>query len=226
MDVTFLEYLDDLYAEVCKINNIQKDNEEFRIYENLIPLDFTTKNAFLCLKAQKTKILFCQSNVKVYLSDNDIISSIVNLDGNTVNFLMNEFVELFKKPKNIFKFQINDQVFYGKGINYVDSDTNFLLHTDNVININEFIFILNMIFEKDRLFSEVAKKDLLKFTLCKYISLIGYYKLKQNKYSDFLHKIKYPIEKEVNEVFNSPRNIEKYNKLFERIQLFEKEIIA
>lgn len=226
MNETFLVYLDKLYNKARETNCIQENNLEYRHYEKLIPLDFISENAFLCLKQKKTKILFCQSNVKVYLSDADIINTIVSLDNGTAKFLLNEFIDLYKGQYNKFKFKIKNQIFEGQGIKYKDKDINFLLYTDNNININEFIFILNMIFEKDRLASALAEKDLLKYTLCKFIALIGYYKLKQGKYSTFLQKIKYPIEKNVNDVFNSPANIVRNNQLFMELQLFEKNIIA
>jgi hypothetical protein len=214
--------MDKLYESARTTCNIQVDNEEYRHYEKLIPLDFTTKNEFLCLKVKKTKILFCQSNVKVYLSDADIIRTIVKFDDNTVNFFLEKFSELYNGNGQIFRYRVNSRDFDGRGLEYVKNKSSFLLHCDMEININDFIFILNMIFEKDRLFTRVAGKNLLKVTLCKFIVLIKYYKFNDKICCDFLQEIGYSVDKQLYSVFNSPANTEKTSSLFENLSQFEK----
>lgn len=225
MAITFLEYLDEQYEQECRINKIQENNKEFRYYENIQPLDFTPKNSFLCLKAEKTKILFYQSNVKVYLSDADMINEIVNI-GDVGLLILEKITELYNGRSHTFSYRINNQDFIGKGIKYIDQELNFLLHTDNIININEFIFILNMIYEKDRLYSENTGNNFLKFTLSKYILLINHYKLQEEKSREYLKEIDYPVDKDIREVFNSPKKTEQINSLFRNIEQFEKRKIV
>ena len=226
MGESFLDYLDEQYDHERVVNKIQKDNEEYRYYEELTPLDFKTENTFICLKVKKTKIIFCQSNVKVYLSDADIIKNIVNFDDKSlVNFFLDGFVKLYKGENRIFNFRIKDKKFEGRGIEYIKGDCKFLLHTDNSISLNEFIFILNMIFEKDRVYSEVIGKDLLKVTLSKFISLINLYSYDIFHCREFLKKTGYPVDKNLDEVFTSAKNTERINNLFRDLDLFEKSNI-
>ncbi len=224
---TFLDFMDELYKQERAINKIQQYNDEYRHYEKIIPLDFFTENSFNCLKVKKTKILFCPSNVKVYLSDADIIKNIINFDNiSIINYFLYQFINLYKGENCDFAYRIRDHKFIGKGISYAKKNVKFLLHTDNSITINEFIFILNMIFEKDRLYSMMIGRDLLKITLCKYITLISLYKFNEKKSRKFLEKSGFPVEKTLDEIFISAKETERINSLFENINLFEKSKIV
>lgn len=186
--LNFLEFMDNEYEKTCVEEKIQKDNKEFAIFQKIEPIGISVNNDFFCYKRKRTKILFCPDNCKVYLTDQDIINIFLKLDDNTLDIFLEKFIDLYNGKENKFKFKISDNTFEGIGIQYEeDKDQKILLYTDNEISINELIFIINMILEKDRLY-ELQEK-----TLIKYISLIKYYKYNDQSAQNFLEEIKYPF---------------------------------
>ena len=184
----FLQLLDKKYENTRTNRKISKENEEFAIYQRIEPLDFNCQNEFYCYKKSKTKILYCPDNCKVYLTDQDIINIFLKLNDDMVNKFLEKLVNLYNGNGYKFKFKVINIEFEGVGIDYeVENNDKILLYTDNEITINELIFVINIILEKDRLYNSQEK------TLIKYISLLKYYKYNDKNVEKFLKEIQFPL---------------------------------
>ena len=188
-ELNFLQILDKEYEKTRSLQKVQKYNTDFAIFKKIEPIGIYSKNNFFCYKKNKTKILFCTKNCKVYLTDQDILNIILSLENNNFTNFLEKFIDLYTGVTFNFRFKIDMNIFEGIGIPYEENnDKKILLYTDNEISINEFIFIINMVLEKDRLY------DLQEKTLIKYISLLKFYKYKDKKSKRFLEEIEYPCK--------------------------------
>ncbi len=218
-------YLDEQYAADRKEYEIQRGNSEFVSYLPIEPLDFDANGRFLCAKGQrKTKILFAPDRTRQYFSDADIIAILRDHKNEGIVFsIVEQLVKLYNGSNSKFVFRINNQDFEGYGISiYHDIEEQFSLKTDSTMQLNELVFLMNMIFEKDRNYGQVIHADILKHTLCKYISLVKYYRWHDEKSALFLNKIHYPLNKTIEQLFANKRKSIKLKRLFEKIEDFEK----
>ena len=227
--MSFLSYIDERYEQVKGEFDISRDNKSFNHYEAIKPLDFMTNTEFLLKKNALSKILFCPSGTRINLSDEDIIYNILyNMPEFYCKRFLSAFLKIYGADFSDFGFKISECEFHGKGICYFEStigNVEFLLHTDNRITYNEFIFILNIVFEKDRLTTSDPEKDYLKNTLHKYIALILYYKYQDINATRYLSEINFPIGGGHFQRKNDPKSAKKVKKLFWDNALFKKIIL-
>ncbi|MBN1061399.1 hypothetical protein DVV95_06135 [Clostridium botulinum] len=228
--MNFLEVLDKMYEENRIENRIPTKNKEYRYYEEIKPLDFASEIRFECLKIrEKTKILVCFNSSKIYLSDLDLLNIMLEMNIDEINWFIDNFIKVYNEEGVLFRFKINNEEFQGEGLPYKDGDNIVNIYSDNKMGINDFIFILNLIIIKDYLGTEQLKeknkeKNLLKTTLCKYISLLKFYGLNSEEIKEILREAEYPIDKRINEVFSSYEKLRNINKIFENNKIFEVEI--
>lgn len=244
--MNFLEKIDEIHNHnVNEINTRSKNKKEnvvinevkrkkFISYITIKPNNTKVKCEFLIQKQEKSKLLLVNREQRVYISDLGIIRTIVDMEENLYKWFLNKFINLYNDNDDIEKmdFHINNESFEGYGIEYYPQEYEINLFSDTKIDINDFIFILNFIFSKDIISSELrVKKDNRKInnfkkTLCKYISLIDYYRTKKDK--GFLKNIGYPVGEEYlicNEgIINNDKIIDsnKINKKFNNENLIEK----
>ena len=218
------EYLDEQYKVDRKRYGIQHENKEFRSYLPIFPLDFNAENRFICVKGyKKTKVLFTPDGTRQYFSDADIISILRN-HGNdsTVCAIVDKLIQLYLGKNAKFSFCLNNQAFEGYGISFFDIEDTFFLNTDSTMSLNELVFLINMILEKDRSYGQAIHADTLKHTLCKYVSLIKYYRWHDESSANFLKEIGYPLNKPLEQLFINGKSSTKLSHLFTRIEDFEK----
>ena len=216
--MNFLEHIDNTYDEVRNKFNIDVSNEEFSCFISIEPLDYSTKNKFLIKKQKHSKLFIIIGKQRVYLSDIDIIRTILSLDENDIRWFIKQFCNLYVTDNNSCSFKINGKEFNNSGIEYFSIEKEILLYTDSVISINDFIFIINFVLSKDSLWGEIKELgNFRRLTICKYISLLSYHAFKSESAKLFLKDISYPIKKEllvdskrISELFNND-NIEKFD---------------
>lgn len=218
------EYLDRQYEEDRRRYGIQRENREFRSYLSISPLDFNAENRFICVKDyKKTRILFTPNGTRQYFSDADIIA-IFRDHGNdgTVCAVVDKLIQLYRGENVKFSFALNDQAFEGYGISFFDIVDTFSLKTDTTLTLNELVFLMNMVLEKDRSYGRKISEDTLKHTLCKYITLIKHYRWHDVNSAIFLKKIKYPLNKPLEQLFIDGKSSIALKRLFVKIEDFEK----
>ncbi|MGM9551246.1 MAG: hypothetical protein ACI3XA_03225 [Clostridia bacterium] len=223
MENNFLDYLDSEYSNTTAKNKRIKGKYSFRLYKGIEPLCIKSNNKFVCVKMNKTKILFQQKGILTYLSDSDIVSTTMNLEPEYFDLLLSGFSKVYLSAKNElskFEFKIDGIVFQGYGLPFVESNYSFSLHSDVDISINEFIFIINLIITKDILYGEsIEDNTVYKRTMLKYKLLIEFYKLGDKKAEEYLTSMGYPIELELQEVFKTKQKTVEVNKLFANLKI-------
>lgn len=192
--MSFLKEIDKIHSKNMEEYGISDSNTRFSSFIPVEPVGISLITKFVIKKAQKSKLLILSGNQRVYLSDYDIVSTIINMDKSYVNWFLSEFVKLYNGVYESYEFIINDDKIKGKGMNYYSKPYRFTLFSDTEIDINDFIFVLNFVFFKDKQWGQdSAQEDFRKLTLMKYIVLIDHY-INKTKYSEtFLSTIGYPV---------------------------------
>jgi hypothetical protein len=115
-----------------------------------------------------------------------------------------------------FQYMVNNQVIDGYGIEIIDDLS--LIHTkqDIDISIKSITFLMNLIFDKDRVAGENIEVNLLKRTLSKYIILLEYYGINTTDSAKIMEEINFPIDKEWEEI-----NDKALNGYFNNSEVFE-----
>lgn len=178
---SFLLYIDKIYNKEKEIvRNSFLDfsiDRRFTIYVDLQPIedgiDFGTRFRLRKRDRRTTLLLVRDDNgrkVKLYFSEFDIICTLISIYDNYEfygNYICDQMCNLVNDGGNIVKFKIEAEEFAFKGINYLREETVFLTSADYEISINDFICLLNIVFEKDRTNgnSNNAKGTILKYLL-------------------------------------------------------------
>lgn len=222
----FLTQIDSIYQQDRAKYNIPESNRTFRSY---IPIVFPSQTgtvSFLIQKATLSKLLIIDGSQRVYLSDNNIINTILGMDNMDKRWFFEQFIRLYQGKGPSFEFSIDGKNYSYQGIENYHSVKNISLFSDTLIQIQDLVLVLNFIFAKDYCWEHMpipentskkpkSRKDFSKRTLCKYISLLDYYAWKTPRSMTFLQTIGYPIENE------SLVAVPKEEKMFQHTEAFD-----
>ncbi|EGT3613441.1 hypothetical protein E5N06_08810 [Clostridium perfringens] len=184
----FLEKLDKIYNETLERSKLTyKIDENFTIYQDVTPIapkvNFGT--IFKLKKRKRSSLLLVKvldsKQVSLYFSEYDVIVMLIYIYDNLNEYgkyICKEMINLIKGMGCLFTFSIDKDIYKANGIKYIDNDVSFLTIKDYEIYINDLIFLLNIIIEKDR-FSK--KNDNEKITLIKYLLFTYLFSEKSNK---------------------------------------------
>lgn len=194
--MSFLKKIDELHNENKIVYDIEPSNSNFSSFICVEPIGVSLTKKFIVRKQKKSKLLIVSGKQRVYLADFHIISTILDMDQIYVSWFLNEFIKLYNGVYKPFKFKVINEEFEGVGINYFPKQRKILLFSDTEIDINDFIFILNFVFSKDKQWEiDSSQENFSKRTIIKYITLIDYYANRSEHSKVFLSKIGYPIDK-------------------------------
>ena len=193
--MSFLKKIDILHETCRKVYGIDKNNKIFSSFINIEPVEKNLTQKFVIKKQEKSKLLVVSGNQRVYLSDYSIISTILRMDHDDIEWFLKEFIKAYNNEYEPFKFKIEDEVFEVVGINYYPKLKNIHLFSDTEIEINDLVFVINFIFSKDMQWErDKSLNDFRKNTIVKYITLIDYYSNNSERSRNFLSSIGYSIE--------------------------------
>lgn len=223
----FLELLDQLHKAVAEENSVSAKDRNFRSYHAIGFDGDSPSDRFIIQKNLiKAKLLIVDGKQKVYLSDDQIVETILEMPASKITWFLMQMVNLYNGTGSSFIFSIAEQHFNFVGIPYLPSKETILLPSDTHATINEFISIINFIFAKDVAWERIplndstakkgySKTDFSKRTLCKYISLIDYYGLHTSRSISFFEQIGYPL-------FDAyPGAVENEKAMFAHTELFD-----
>lgn len=218
----FLEKIDSIYNEEREKYRVPLDNRDFSVF---IPIDITDSDKtyrYVISKGDKAKLQFVDGNQYVYLSDIQIIETILRVRDQTVlEWFVHQFISLYKGRGMPVYFLIGDVKYKGYGIQSFPNERRLMLLSDTDVDITAFCFYLNYIFYKDKCYAASSGNEYYrKQTLCKYISIIDYFTKKSPKNVKFLEEIGFPFitdsndleaaEKEISKIFRKKNNIKKF----------------
>ena len=116
--MSFLKKIDILHETCRKVYGIDKNNKIFSSFINIEPVEKNLTQKFVIKKQEKSKLLVVSGNQRVYLSDYSIISTILRMDHDDIEWFLKEFIKAYNNEYEPFKFKIEDEVFEVVGINY------------------------------------------------------------------------------------------------------------
>ncbi len=223
----FLEQVDILHRNYMDANRITSNKRDFRSY-HLISFDAESMpNRFLIQKNMtKTKLLLIDGAQRVYLSDSQIIETILSLDLEDIQWFITQLVSLYKGHGSTFWFTIGGKSYVFSGMMPYAGRKEILLPSDTKVDIGDFCIVVNFVYAKDYAWERMplsnrSKKrgynntNFSKRTLSKYIALLDYYGLKTERSTAFLNAIGYPLSKEY------PGQVENEKSMFENTELFD-----
>lgn len=224
--MSFLSHIDLIHQNNRAEYNIPETNRAFRSY---IPIAFPAQSSsvsFLIQKAILSKLLILDGAQRVYLSDNNIISTILHMEESDIRWFVDQLIRLYQAKGTPFEFIIDGQQYSFQGIENYHSSKAITLFSDTHIQVQDLVLVMNFVFAKDYCWEHMpisentskkakSRKDFSKRTLCKYISLIDYYTWKSPRSLDFLKAIGYPTDNK------SLVEVPKEEKMFESTELFD-----
>lgn len=193
--MNFLEKIDIIYEEERNKYNISKENTVFSSFIPIEPIGYNTTCGFIIKKQDKSKLLLRDGKQFTFFSDLQVMNTICNMGKEDVEWFLQRFIKLYIGQSSQVQFRLNGEVFNGCGIEKYPEKKELETFSDSTIDINDFVFLLNFIFIKDKCWEELKGiQDFSKRTLSKYIALIDYYVNNTKRSKDFLNSIGYPIE--------------------------------
>lgn len=216
MSMSFLKRIDELHEENRSAYGIEASNNDFSSYIHVEPVNVTLTPKFIIRKQEKAKLLIVSGKQRVYLSDKDIISTILHMEKSYIDWLLNSLIKLYKDEFEVFNFKLEDTLYKGIGISYYQSQYEILLFSDTKIDINDFIFLLNFIFSKDKQWeNDASQENFSKRTIIKYITLIDFYSNQAKRSENYLKNIGYPIDNP------SSMSTSKIKRIFSNVSSFD-----
>ena len=210
----FLKIIDDIYAQ--ERAHISEADDSFCCFIQIDPIDQNTTLKYLIKKREKAMLLIVDGKQRVHMSDLQIINCICNMCETDRDWFLRQFIRLYEGHSNKIKFKISGTECDGCGIMKYPKIKSLELHSDTIVDYNDFVFLLNFIFSKDKCHEERKKiPNFSKQTLVKYITLIDYYGNNGLTSKQYLETIGYPIR--------SPRPIDSKQTaaLFSDIKTFD-----
>lgn len=212
----FLQEIDKIYEDTRRKYDIPARNVDFSAF---IPIRITIEGrdfSFLIRKGKKAKLLILSGKQQVYLSDVQIMNTILSMEPTDVEWFLGQFVDLYQGRGTEISLHFNRKKYTYTGIHAYPNEKKLMLFSDTSIDISCFCCLLNFIFSKDTCWEDISKTPGFgKKTLCKYISVIDFHYRGSTYSREFLANIHYPIEHSAPSEFIEKRH------LFEKVDFIK-----
>lgn len=190
-----LQKIDALFEQSRLQYSVLPKKDSFHTYIPIEILDSTNKFQFLLRKGSKAKILLLSGKQTVYLTDYQIIKTILSMEKKEIEWFLRQFISLYTDNGSQVKFILDEAVYTYLGIPSYPEERSILLLSDTNIELSCFCSLLNFIFAKDKCWEQMSKTpNFSKKTLCKYISIIDYCHNASAYSKAFLAELGYPVD--------------------------------
>lgn len=213
----FLQKIDEIFEASRLQYSVSSKNDDFHTYIPIEIYNDTHRFQFLIRKGKKSKILILSGKQTVYLTDYQIISTILSMGDKEIKWFLEQFVSLYVGNGAQIKLVLDGIEYAYAGIPSYPEEKEILLFSDTNIGVSYFCFLLNFIFAKDKCWEEMSNTpNFSKKTLCKYISIIDYCYNASAYSKTFLAGLGYPVDR------SQPSNHISAQKAFEKNDCVEK----
>ena len=196
--MSFLTKLDILYLEQKRDLKDSEIDYNFKCFIPIQPIGYSSKNKFFVKKSRKASLIINVGEQRIYFSDIDVVNTILDLPLEVRSDILKKFIEMYSANKAVnTKIRIGTKQYDGFGLPYYDGENSIDVFSDSKIDLNDFIFIVNFILSKDKKSEEQGQKKTIRTTLRKFISLIDYYGDHNDRSSEYLKAIGYPLDSPV-----------------------------
>ena len=181
----FIENLDLLYKNSKNENDIAKNNKKFAIFYPLrIELDNYVNMNYIIRKSEFTKYLYIKNGARVYFSDADILTMLLQINEKDIVEKVIESLEKLYEGKGVkFFFYVDGDKYEAEGLPVVFS-TQLLSNPQDIdIPFQDLFTLINMVLAKDAASMPLwdNNPEFLKHTIVKYIILLKYYYFKNER---------------------------------------------
>jgi len=221
----YIEELDILYQDAIKKNNRRKVSKNFSIYVPLKVNIYGIQNEnFLIRKNEFTKYMYIKNGCRVYFSDADIISMILQTENKrTIHNLLAILTSAYNGHFSTYEILLAQNVYEVKGIPQVKENQVLVNYQDIDISFEELFILVNLIISKDYAADPLweGKPSFLKQTLVKYITLIKYYYDSDMAAQKYLADMGYDVDSGIHENYANPKMRDEKNHFFCNFNVFE-----
>ena len=225
----FIKELDSYYIKEKIRNHIEENNKNFLVFYPIKISLFDNMNSnFVIRKAEFTKYLFTRNGARVYFSDADILTMLLQIkEKDTICSLIKSLKELYIGKGKVFGFEINDVKYESVGLPLIHDRQVLENPQDIEISFEDLFILINIILAKDAASIPLwnNKVEFMKHTIVKYILLLKYYYLKDEKVKNYLNKVGYDIHKCIYENYDTKEKRTRNNKIFYDFATIEKSEI-
>lgn len=191
-----MQKIDELFKSACLQYDVPSKSDDFHIYIPIEISDDSHSVRFVIRKGKKSKILILSGKQTVYLTDHQIICTILAMDDEVIAWFLKRFVSLYAGSGAEIKFALEGSEFLYTGIPPYPEEKRITLFSDTDIELSCFCFLLDFIFAKDVCWEKMSgSPDFSKRTLCKYIAVIDHYHNKGAYSRAFLAELGYPVDR-------------------------------
>lgn len=193
--MSFLQKIDELFEASCLQFSVPLKSDNFHTYIPIEIYNDTYRFQFLIRKGKKSKILILAGQQRVYLTDDQIIRTILSMEDNETEWFLAQFISLYVGNGVQTTLELDKTKFTYTGLPSFPEERDILLFSDTNIKLSHFCFLLNFIFAKDQCWGKMSNTpNFEKKTLCKYISIIDYYHNASTYSKVFLKGLGYPVK--------------------------------
>ena len=197
----FIEELDERYQRERKKNKIKNDNKSFVCNIPFrVNLYGKVNENYIIRKGKLTRFLYIKNDCRVYFTDADILTMLLQIKNNTtIDLLVENLGKAYKKCFEKYNIWISRKKYEVVGMALV-KDEQILTNPQGIdISFDELFVLINLVLSKDQASTHLwpGRSDFLKHTTSKYISLIKYYYYGNEKARSYLLNMGYDVEKNI-----------------------------
>lgn len=225
----FIKKLDLLYEKSKSENDIAKNDKRFAIFCPLkIKLYNDINMNYIIRKSEFTKYLYIKNGARVYFSDADILTMLLQIkEKDIVGKVVESLEKLYKGKGEMFSFYVDEDKYEAEGIPVVFCTQMLNNPQDIDIPFEDLFTLINMVLAKDAASMLLwdNNPEFLKHTIVKYILLSKYYYFNNEKVKKFLDEVGYDTEYSIYINYSTSEKRKKNNKIFYDFDKIENEEI-
>lgn len=222
----FIADLDIVYRNARKKEKIKKGNNNFWIY---IPVKinlYGKRNAnYIAKKGEFTKFIYVKNNCRVYFSDADILTMLLQVKNrDTIDMFIEKLKEMYAGNTEKYEIELSGRNYEVEGLQAI-YDAQILTNPQDIdISFNELLVLINLILSKDKAAAPLwtQKPDFLKHTICKYISLLKFYYYGDNNAREYLEVMGFNTQTDIYTNYDTKTKRDEKTHFFCDFDLFEK----
>lgn len=221
----YIKELDILYQDELKKNGNKRIGKNFSIYVPLtVKIYGNQYENFLVKKNEFTKYLYTKNGCRVYFSDADIISMILQIENEQIiHDLITLLIDAYRGKFAVYRILLGRYEYEVKGIPQIKGNQMLINHQDIDISFEELFILMNLILSKDYAAGPLweEKPSFLKQTLVKYITLLKFYRYSDAMAQKYLTDMGYDVSKKIHENYASQKMRDEKNNYFCDFNVFE-----
>ena len=222
----FIDDLDRKYEIEYLRNGIRKENKNFvcNIPCSIEIYGKKNENYIIRKEKKRTKFLYVKDNCRVYFTDADILTMLLQIkEKNTMDLLVRNLENAYKNCIEKYNILIEDNKYEVLGILQVEDEQILTNVQDIDITFNELMVLINLILSKDLASNALweGKINFFKHTVSKYISLIKYYYYQDIKAEKYLLDMGYNTKVDIYSNYDIPNKRDEKRGFFYQFEVFE-----